>query len=104
MRLGQAEQQRIDAQEAAGYGGLTAHELLSKLPDGSVEKAALAPRISELEKLTAQVRDRNTESLSLAKGYLSMMEQILQHDTPSPTYGPKEKSEPGRSFGFTETI
>lgn len=74
MKLETLEKKRVAAQEAAGFGGKTADELLEILPEE--EKACFVPLLRELTETAQQLRELNAVSLDIADTELRLIGQF----------------------------
>ena len=105
MRFAQLEQKRLGLLQGQGLHTLNAKELLARYQQGSPEQLRLEGVLGELRTVAMEIQARNQESLKLARGYMTLLSQLLPPDLSAikPTYGAKG-AESRSGAGFTQTI
>lgn len=90
MQLERIERQRLQAQKKAGYGELSAREVLEKIPEGE-DRVQAEALFSKLRGTAMQLQALNQEAMDIAQNELQFYEQygaIERRNTQSPTYRP----------------
>ena len=75
MKLESLEKQRVDAQEKAGFGAMTATEILGTMKE-SPEKTELAIHIGTLRHALEEIRFHNEKSLEIARTNIKMLNAL----------------------------
>lgn len=108
MKLNNLEQKRMEAQKQAGYGDMTAEEIIKKLENSPEELEAILPLFTQLKLVAAEIMEQNRASLKLVNGQLKIMEQIFGENIPSHknTYDKtaQSRSEFKTDSSFTEIV
>jgi hypothetical protein len=77
MKLENIEKKRLSAQEQAGFGEMTADEILSKITDEN-EKNQVTVIVNELRGIVEEIQRLNKISIDIAKSNLKIANTILQ--------------------------
>lgn len=75
MKLSSLEQKRMEAQAAAGYGGMTGEQMLAALRAQPEKAQPVYELLCELREVAAEISLLNESAQKLAKGSLHMLEQ-----------------------------
>lgn len=76
MMLENLEKRRIDAQNAAGYGGFTASQIIERTTDADA-KRELSAALDEMTKIVGEIKSLNDASMEIASSNLQMYETIM---------------------------
>lgn len=76
MKLESLEKKRAEAQNAAGFAGLTASAILERL--SKEDRAQLEPLFRETRETAAQYSELNRAALEIANTELRIMDQIVR--------------------------
>ena len=107
MQTENLERKRIALQAAAGFEGLTASEVLEKLPE-SAEKVELKLIFAQLKDKSELLKELNQTALDIANNNLNIYERVT-HDVQEKargTYRPDGRKGTGKASGasFEEKI
>lgn len=106
MQLDNMEGQRMLAQEAAGFGQLTAKEMLQAMSAGELRES-IEPLQEQLRDIVLQIQRLNQEAMKIAQNELRILEQFgitERKDMKNPTYGKPGQHKKAEWSSFEQKI
>ena len=86
MKIQNFEKKRLEMQEALGYRGIRAKQLVEAIPEG-VQKRRLSTVLDEITSLVGNIREQNRQALELANKNLKIIEKAVASAGIDPQHG-----------------